>query len=917
MVCSPVVRIPVLTAGSKLGTYEITTAIGAGGMGEVYRALDTKLGRDVAIKVLPDAFARDAERMGRFQREAKVLAALDHPKIASIYGLEDSGSTHALVMQLVEGPTLADRIKQGPIATEEALRIAKQISEALEYAHEKGIVHRDLKPANVKVTNDDSVKILDFGLAKALERDAASFDIATSPTITRMATMQGVLLGTAAYMAPEQAKGKSADRRADIWAFGCVLYEMLTGKMAFSGETVTDTLAAVIKEEPDWTFLPQNTPARIRVLLQRCLQKDPKQRLQAIGDARISLEEVLSGAPEPISSVPSAPATKSWPLWLVSGAAAVFLATALVLAFLYFHPSPPVAQLMRFEIPLPAKFSQEGDVVISPDGRKVAFIGTGADGQSKVWIRLIDSLEAQPLEGTNGAGGWLFWSPDSRFVVFLAQRKLQKIDVSGGPPIELCGDTPTVIGGIWTPDDKIVFGTLTGLMQVAAAGGTPSPITSDGAAVWPSILPDGHHFVYLYASSRRSGTGIYLGSTETDEQKLGKKLLGDLSAAVYARSPDSTSGYLLFVRGASALPGGTSTLMVQRFDARRLELVGEAVPIAEQVSNTGFSVSSTGTLVYQAGTANASTGGSRGNIQGQLTWFDREGKALGSVGDPGLYRTLALSPDGKRVAIERADSQNPGNRNIWLYDFARGVTTRFTFDSNWDSSPIWSPDGSRIAFSSNRSGTFDLYEKASNLAGEDEVVFKSNDAKLPTSWSSDGRFLLYQNTGTSQVWILPLNGGGDRKPVAMEHSQFNESYGKFSPDGRWIAYASEESGKNQVYVQPFEPSAAMGSTSGGRAPITGKWMVSKDGGGTPLWERDGKELFYLSLDGDAMAVDVNTSGVFQAGVPKILFKLPSGVIFWDISPDGKRFLMVAPAPSGLSAQPKFTVVLNWQASLKQ
>jgi eukaryotic-like serine/threonine-protein kinase len=904
--------------GSRLGPFEIVSAIGAGGMGEVYRARDTNLARDVAIKVLPDAFARDTDRMARFGREAKLLAALNHSNIASIHGLEISSNIRALVMELAEGPTLAGRIAAGRLPIDDALRIARQLCEALEYAHEKGIIHRDLKPANIKVAADGTVKILDFGLAKAMDTELTPEQIANSPTLSRMATQAGVLLGTAAYMSPEQAKGKPVDRRADIWAFGCVLYEMLAGKMAFQGETVTDTLAAVIKEEPDWSKLPAATPTRIRVLLQRCLQKDPKQRLQAIGDARISIEEVLSGAPEPISAVAAAPAMKSRLLWFVSGAAGLLLVVAVVFAFLDFHRTPPAARTMHFEIPLPAKFSQEGDIALSPDGRKLAFIGTGADGQSRVWIRSIDSLDAEPLEGTNGAGYWPFWSPDSRFIAFEAEGKLKKIDVSGGPPITLC-DATSVFGGAWTPDDNIVFGSLTGLVQVAAAGGSASPLTTDGPAVAPSLLPDGRHFLYLYASNQRSGGGIYVGSVDAPGEKSSKKLLSDLSTAVYAPSPGGTPGYLLFTRGAAAA-NESGTLMVQRFDARRLKLIGEAVPIAEQVSNTGFSASSTDALVYEAGALSVATGGSRGNIQGRLTWFDREGKALDAFGDPGLYRTFALSPDGKRVAFERADPQNPSNRNIWLYDFARGVTTRFTFDSGWDSGPIWSPDGTRIVFGRNiGNGNWDLYEKASNLIGEAELLFKSPNPKIPTSWSPDGRFLLFQNPGSSQVWILPLGGtAADRKPVALEHSKFVESYGKFSPDGRWIAYTSDESGKSQIYVQPFNAPAAAESSSAGRTPITGKWMVSSDGGTTPLWERDGKELFYLSLDGEAMAVDVNTSGIFQAGVPKPLFKTPPGVLFWDISSDGKRFLMVAPSNTAAASAPvKFTVVLNWQTALNK
>ncbi|MGC2331884.1 MAG: protein kinase [Candidatus Acidiferrales bacterium] len=417
-----------LTSGSHVGPYEILAPLGAGGMGEVYRARDPKLGREVAIKVLPETFSRDVERMARFQREAKLLASLNQPNIATIHGLEDSGGTRALVMELVEGPTLADRIKQGPIPVEEAVRIAKQICEALEYAHEHGIIHRDLKPANVKVTNDDAVKVLDFGLAKAFEGDASSIDIATSPTISRMATQAGVLLGTAAYMSPEQAKGRPVDRRADIWAFGCVLYEMLTGKMTFQGETVTDTLAAVIMKEPDWSQLPAQTAARVRVLLQRCLQKDPKQRLRDIGDARISLDEVIAGASEDASSLAAAgrQTVKPRRLWIVSGAAGLLALVAALFAFLYFHQNPPGTQAMRFEIPLPEKTIASGPLALSPDGRKLAFIASGTDGLSRVWVRSLDTLESRPLDDTEGATEFPFWSPDSRFIGFLANGKLAR-----------------------------------------------------------------------------------------------------------------------------------------------------------------------------------------------------------------------------------------------------------------------------------------------------------------------------------------------------------------------------------------------------------------------------------------------------------------------------------------------------------
>jgi len=912
-----------IQSGTRLGPYEILSAIGAGGMGEVYRARDPKLGRDVAIKVLPEAFARDAERMARFQREAKVLASLSHPNIATIYGLEDSGGTRALVMELVEGPTLADRIKQGPIPVDEAVRIARQIADALEYAHERGIIHRDLKPANLKVAPDDSVKVLDFGLAKALEGDPSSIDISTSPTISRMATQAGVLLGTAAYMPPEQAKGRTVDRRADIWAFGCVLYEMLTGKMAFHGETVADTLAAVIRAEPDWSQLPPTTPMRVRVLLQRCLQKDPKRRLRDIGDARISLDEVIEGAPEDTPSLAAVgrSAKKPWGIWIVSAVAGLLALATALLSFLYFYQKAPVAQAVRFEIAVPEKFNPIGNIALSPDGRKLAFIGTGADGVSRLWIRSIDVLEAQPLGGTEGATGWPFWSPDSRFIAFRVGNSLKKIESSGGPPLTLC-DAPSVAGGAWTRDDKIIFGASTGLMQVSASGGAASSITTRGSgALTPSLLPDGHHFVYLKVPNPGT-TGIYVGSVDTKpEQESSKRLLADLSGVVYTPSSDPTVGYLLFVRGANGF-GSPGTLMAQPFDTRRLELIGEAVPIAEQVLNLTFSASATNALVYMTGSEGIATSGTSGNIRGQLAWFSREGKLLETFGDLGVYRTLALSPDGKRVAFERANPQNISNRNIWLYEFARGTTTRFTFDSSWDMAPVWSPDGSRIIFSSNRSGAtgFDLYQKTSNLAGEDELLFKSDNREFATSWSPDGRFLLYftPTASPTQIWLLPLGGSSaDRKAISLEHSEFTQVMGRFSPDERWIAYASAESGREEIYVKPFDSSLAAATPAGKGTPVTGKWMVSKNGGTSPLWRRDGKELFYLSPDGTAMAVDVSTSGVFQAGIPRALFKVPPGVVWWDVSSDGKRFLMATPSATSPSAPPKFTVVLNWQAAVRK
>jgi eukaryotic-like serine/threonine-protein kinase len=898
-----------LAAGAKLGPYEILAAIGAGGMGEVYRARDPKLGRDVALKVLPEAFARDAERMARFQREAKVLASLDHPNIASIYGLEDSGATHALVMALIEGPTLADGVRSGPIAINETLRIAKQICEALEYAHERGIVHRDLKPANVKVTNDDAVKVLDFGLAKAIEGDAASIDISTSPTMSRMATLAGVLLGTAAYMSPEQAKGKSVDRRADIWAFGCVLYEMLTGKMAFSGETVTDTLAAVIMKDPDWSLLPPATPIRVRVLLQRCLQKDPKQRLQAIGDARISLDDVLSGAADP--ALAGSPRVIA-PLWrrALPWAVAVLLFVLLAppLAFLYFREAPhAAAEPVRFEISPPARVTATF-FAISPDGRQLAFAAAGSDGVTSLWIRPLGSLDARRLAGSESTQvPTFFWSADSRYIALGDGGKLRTIDVSGGAAETLCEISGIILGGSWNRDGVIIFGTTnTGLMRVSANGGPASPLTtldaSRGEAFHdlPQFLPDGRHFIYQSFSGKLGNLPVYVGSLNSKPEEQGsKEILSAESEAIYVPSSGG-SGQLLFVRDG--------TLMAQPFDPQRLELSGAPVTVASQVAgfrNYGaFSASTNGLLVYVTGGAGTTF---------QPTWFDRQGKVLGTVGEPGDLVSLSLSPDGRGAAVSRVDS----GVTIWLLDFSRSTSERFTFGSAIAADGIWSPDGNSIIFASNPSGPSDLYQKPASSASDEGLLLKSSENKTPTDWSRDGRFLLYTvedpKTAREALWVLPL--GGDKKPFPFLHTEFDNDYGRFSPNGRWVAYQSDESGRNEIYVRTFTPDSPTAASDAG-----GKWLISTEGGSEPRWGEDGKELYYLAADGKLMSVDIATNPVIQAGVPKALFQTPlpprMGVReSWDLTPDGKRFLFLAPV--GPSGEVSFTVVLNWQAGLKK
>jgi len=908
-----------IQSGTHLGPYEILSAIGAGGMGEVYRARDPKLGRDVAIKVLPEAFARDAERMARFQREAKVLASLSHPNIATIYGLEDSGSTRALVMELVEGPTLADRIKAGPIPVDEAVRIARQIADALEYAHERGIIHRDLKPANVKVSNDDVVKVLDFGLAKALEGDPSSIDISTSPTISRMATQQGVLLGTAAYMSPEQAKAKSVDRRADIWAFGCVLYEMLTGKQAFTGETVTDTLASVIKEEPNLSHLPTATPAHVRVLLQRCLQKDPKQRLRDIGDARIALDEVLSGAARQVSTGPAQQAAQR-KLWLVSGIAGLLLVSTLWLAWIRVREKPAApAELMRLEIPLPAKaiFPPSGTFGLSPDGHKLAFFAAGPEGVQHLWVRALDSPEPRPLPGSESPQyPPFFWSPDSRFIVFDAGGKLKKIDISGGAPETLCDLSGNAVGGSWNNDGVIVFGTsvaaVGGIMRVSATGGTATPLTAldpsrkEVQHTYPSFLPDGRHFIYLRVSTTTENSGVYIGSLDAKPREQdSRELLKTKFGAAYVSSSDPESGHIVFARDGA--------ILAQPFDAHRLELTGEPVTLVEGVGawiDYGFfSTSRNGILVYRTG-----------NIGGgyQLTWFDRQGKALGTAGTPAtLFLSQGLSPDGTRAVFSRLDFAATNAADLWLLDFSRDTSARLTFGPSNNSNGAWSPDGNRIAFASLRNGTSDIYQKLTNGTSEEELLLKSSENNYPSSWSRDGRFLLYTAVDPKtkgDLWVLPLDG--DKKPFPFLRTEFNEQNGRFSPDGHLIAYTSDDSGRNEVYVRTFSPNSA-GVTDAGV-----KWLISNAGGAEAHWRGDGKELYYQSPDGKMMAVEITTNPVFRAGTPTVLFQTPpvrevNGGLGpqWDVTSDGKRFLFAA--PDSQVTQAPFTVVLNWTSLTKK
>jgi eukaryotic-like serine/threonine-protein kinase len=896
-----------LGPGARLGPYEIVAAIGAGGMGEVYRATDTNLGRQVAIKILPDAFAQDPERVARFEREAKTLASLNHPHIAIIHGLEKSQGTYALVIELIEGEDLSQRIARGPIPIDEALPLAKQIAEALEAAHEQGVIHRDLKPANIKVREDGTVKVLDFGLAKLLgpaeagpsvPKDvAAGFsrpDASVSPTITSPAMMTGVgvLLGTAAYMSPEQAKGRAADKRSDIWAYGCVLYEMLTGRRAFDGDHISETLANVLKAEPDWHALPAQTPEPVRRLLRRCLTKDPKARAADASIARIEIDDLQKDTQVDGAMLNHVRRYGRERLgWIVAGCLLLVAIASLVFAFAQFRQPAPDIQPIRFTISAPENATMSGvPAVISPDGRRLAFVATTA-GRSQIWIRSIDVTSARPLPGTENAD-YPFWSPDSRSIAFFAAGKLRKVDASGGPALTLC-DAPAARGGAWSRDGVIVFAPTvpSALYRVSSSGGTAAPLTELDLANGeishrdPMFLPDARHFLF-FVQGTEGKQGIYLGSLDSKDRPL---LLAGTSSGAYA-----PPGYLLFVR--------EGTLMAQRFDTENFRLTGEASPVADTVgfynASTGtFSVSENGVLAHSLGnTAD----------QRQLAWFDRSGKLIERIGSAAPIFDVALSTDRKRAAVQW------GNNDMWVVDLVRGgIASRLTFDPTVEDWPVWSPDG-QVLFNSTMGGAGDLYSKASSGAGEEVLVLKSAAPKRPTDWSHDGRFIVYDSDDPktrADIWVLPLFG--EKKPEPILRTPFSEQHGRLSPDGKWIAYISDESGRPEVYVQSFPPSG-------------GKWQVSTNGGFTPRWRGDGRELYYLTLERTIMAVDVNpTEPAFEVQQAKPLFVAPVDVVSaaagnrFDVTADGQRFLINAPVENTTSASLGIVVVINWTAGLNK
>jgi eukaryotic-like serine/threonine-protein kinase len=878
--------------GKTLGHFRVGENLGRGGMGEVYAADDLNLNRKVALKFLPDAFAGDPERMARFEREARLLASLNHPNIAAIYGLEQAEGKRFIVMELVEGETLAQRIGKGALPVEEALALCRQMADGLEAAHEKGVIHRDLKPANVMITDGDKVKILDFGLAKALSDEAQTIDPSQSPTLTEAMTRPGVILGTAAYMSPEQAKGKSVDKRADIWSFGCILYECLTGKRAFEGETATETLSAVLKSEPDWQALPASTPANIRIILRRCLQKDLARRYRDASVTRIEIEDALIYPQPPESTVPTKSGWRRAPrLGLV---AMGFLALGGIAAWILKPSTPPSAQApSRLQINLPPgdQFDRREipPIALSPDGRYLVYSAIH-NGVQQLFVRPINSYDVRPIPGTEGAS-YPFFSPDGAWIGFLSVGKIRKVSIAGGMATTIC-EYAGVGGAAWGSDDTIVFSpsSTDGLFRVPATGGKPYALTTldrangESSHRWPQFMPSGKSLLFTI----RTGQGW-------DEYHVAALRLDTGEKRVVLRGGNMGrfvhTGHLLYYREGKilALP----------FDPARLEITGNAPQtVLEAVAETSYTVgaayslSSTGSLAYiPAGLR---------QLDRRLVWVDRKGKIepIPAPARPFHYADLgpSLSPDGRQIAAHTES----GIAEIGIYDIGRGIWTRLTADAGASSLfPIWAPDGKRITYMGYRAGLINLYLKNADGTGAEEQLTTGENLKYPSSWSTDGKWLCFSERTRNSYDIGILEIGGERRQTLLLSGRFNESMGQFSPDGRWLAYTSNESGRSEVYVRPF------------RRPGT-QIQVSTEGGGKSCWARSGRELFYVNGN-KVMAVDIKTEPLFAAGKPRLLFEGQFGGL--DVAPDG-RFLMVQPVEP---EQPATTinVVLNWFEELKQ
>jgi serine/threonine protein kinase len=893
-----------IPAGSRLGPYEILAPIGAGGMGEVYKAKDTRLERTVAIKVLPQHLSASSEVRQRFEREAKTISQLSHPHICALYDVGREGETEYLVMELLEGETLSERLAKGPLPLEQTLRYGTEIADALDKAHRQGIVHRDLKPGNVMLTKS-GVKLLDFGLAKAVAPVGPQSGLTSLPTMAggQNLTQEGTILGTFQYMAPEQLEGKEADARTDIFAFGATLYEIATGKKAFSGATQASLISSILRDDPQpiSQVQPMTPPALDRVV-KTCLAKDPEERWQSAADIKRELLWVAEG-----SHAESAPRRRrvggrerlAWTAFTLAAAA------ALIVGFLELRRKPESGRVFRSSILPPAKTQfafQSSPPAVSPDGRRIAFSAGPPNARGRLWVRSFEASDAQPLPQTEGGSG-PFWSPDSRFLGFFADGKLKRIDPSGGEPQTLC-DAPSGRAGTWSREGVILFTTDGPLHRVSESGGASSQVTRWDDAYGaishnrPAFLPDGRHFLYLrYLGRSGDGSnpyGLILGSLGSKDEK---ELLRVRANVAYAPAPDgSSAGHLLYLQA--------KVLVARPFDARRLEFTGEAFPIAEQVQLHGagstavFSVSASGLLVYQLGAGEAS----------ELVWFDRSGKRLESLGEPANYSHPRISHDGRRVAVVVGDLKS-ADTDLWLYDLPRRAKTRFTFGPAVNIFPVWSPDDSRIVFASNRRGMHELYQRATSGSGADELLFDSESSFLwPTDWLPDGRIAIQSRDTKARTAVdVGVVSVADRKAVTLLGTSFDERNPQFSPDGRWLAYASNESGSFEIYVQPFP---GMGQ----------KWQVSSAGGATPRWRRDGKEIFFFKLpEKMLMSAEVKPGSTFEVGEPRPLFqtqvKWSDFGTQYDVSPDGSRFLITTLV--GEERSEALTVVQNWLARLKK
>ncbi len=910
--------------GKTISHYRIISLLGKGGMGEVYLAEDTTLNRKVALKFLPEMFTSDSERMARFEREAKLLASLNHPNIAGIYGLEKTDDTRFLALELVEGDTLADRLKRGPIPVDEALKFALQITEALEAAHGKGVIHRDLKPANIKITPEGKVKVLDFGLAKAFAGETAASELSNSPTLSDAATRQGVILGTAAYMSPEQARGKAVDKRTDIWAFGVVLYEMLAGKALFAGEDITSTLARVLERKPDFRSLPANLHPKINDTLERCLVKEAKNRCHDIADVRIEIQRVLTDpngvSVKSVTGVEPRPKLRQMLSWAARTVVLIAIAGSAVWILKPMQPEPK--RVVRFEYELPPGQQLAGGIAVSPDGSRFVYGTTNG-----LFLRALDALYARRISGTDKDSVQPFFSPDGQWLGYFSQsdNKLKKVAISGGAPQVLCDTSAGIAGASWDSEETIVYSDLVkGIMRVSANGGTPEILVEgniangakEGFPVFPQMLPDGKNLLFTNAfnMSEFNNNQIIVQSLKSGKRKVLFK------GGMYSR-------YLPTGHIAYTLPASNTNIgnyFAVSFDLDKLEVTGGPVSVLEGVA-AGSSPDS-GTLVYVPGPSGMTGAAGPASTLNTLVWVDREGKEETLGAAPKNYQSLNISPDGSKVALTVTDT---GNMDIWVWDLSHQTPTRLTFDKADDDSPVWTPDGKRIVFGSNRGKTIGgIYWRSADGVGEVEPLgARPNRLIIPRSFSPDGKFLV-----TTEVLITATSVGTNIGMVSMEGNRgisdllkedYFELVPRISPDGRYMAYESDESGTDNVYVRPFP------DVNGGR------WQVSNNGGNSPLWSPDGRELFYRN--GDAtLAVDVETGPAFTHGNPRVLFRgtYLSGNILkvtstpWDIGPDGKRFLMIKPPAATVSDsstagqtaaawQTKIIVVTNWFEELKE